>query len=303
MDPRLRGDDAVGQSVASLLACMHPAAKNRGIRVPSLLDTLLPGCRVDASSPRALLIIVHGLAEYAGRYRPIMEALAKNGISSLAYDQRGHGEAPGTRTHVDRFDDFVDDLNLLIRAVHTAHPQLPIFLWGHSMGTIVVLLAASDPQIPVRGVVTTSNSLEIFRRGTNPLNPLFRFLSWLVPRVRIPLGLDSTKISTDESVQRAYASDPQIPPTASLRLIVEFAAACEGAREAAAAITLSSLIVHGEEDAIAPAEGSRVLFRLLASTDKQLQIYPGLRHEVHNEVPAARQEFVNLLSQWILQRS
>ncbi|MBB6093544.1 lysophospholipase [Povalibacter uvarum] len=271
--------------------------------MPSLLDTSLPGFRADAASPRAILIIVHGLAEYAGRYRPIMEELARRGISSLAYDQRGHGEVAGTRTHVDRFDDFVDDLNLLIRAVRAAHPQLPLFLWGHSMGTLVALLAASDPQIPVRGVITTSNSLEIFRRGTNPLNPFFRFLSWLVPRVRIPLGLDSTRISTDESVQRAYASDPRIPPTASLRLIVEFAAACEDAREAAATITLPSLVVHGEEDAIAPAEGSRALFGLLAATDKKLQIYPGLRHEVHNEVPAARQQFVDLLTGWILQRS
>ncbi len=271
--------------------------------MPSLLDTSLPGLRIDAASPRAILIIVHGLAEYAGRYRPIMDELAKSGISSVAYDQRGHGDAEGTRTHVDRFEDFVDDLNLLVRAVRAEHPELPIFLWGHSMGTIVALLAASDPQIPVRGVITTSNSLEIFRRGTNPLNPFFRFLSWLVPRVRIPLGLDSTRISTDESVQRAYASDPQIPSTASLRLIVEFAAACEDAREAAAAITLPLLIVHGEEDAIAPAEGSRALFRLLASTDKQLQIYPGLRHEVHNEVPAARQEFMNLLTHWVIQRS
>lgn len=271
--------------------------------MPSLLDTSLPGFRVDAQSPRAVLIVVHGLAEYAGRYRPIMEELARSGISSFAYDQRGHGEAAGIRTHVDRFDDFVDDLNLMIRAVHAAYPQLPIFIWGHSMGTIVALLAASDPQMPLRGVVTTSNSLEIFRRGTNPLNPFFRFLSWLVPRVRIPLGLDSTKISTDESVQRAYASDPQIPQTASLRLIVEFAAACEDAREAAATITLPSLVVHGEEDAIAPVEGSRALFGLLASSDKKLQLYPGLRHEVHNEVPEARREFVTLLTQWVLQRS
>ena len=271
--------------------------------MPTLFDTALPGLHVDASNPRAVLVIVHGLAEYAGRYRPIMEQLAANGISSVAYDQRGHGAALGARTHVDRFSELVDDLALLIRAVHTAQPQLPIFIWGHSMGTIVALLAAADPHPSIKGVITTSNSLEVFRRGTNPLNPLFRLLSWIVPRARIPLGLDSRKISTDESVQRAYATDPQIPPTASLRLIVEFAAACEAAREAAKSIRLPWLIMHGEEDAIAPAEGSRVLFRDLASTDKQLQIYPGLRHEVHNEVPAAREQFVRLLQQWILQRS
>lgn len=271
--------------------------------MPRLFDTPLPALHVEAASPRAILIIVHGLAEYAGRYLPLMHQLAASGISTVAYDQRGHGAAEGIRTHLDRFEDLVDDLNLAIRAVHAAHPALPIFIWGHSMGTIVALLAASDPHPSVAGVIATSNSLEVFRRGTNPLNPFFRLLSWLVARVRIPLGLDSTKISSDAAVQQAYATDPQIPPTASLRLIVEFARACEVAREAAHAITLPMLVVHGEDDAIAPAEGSRVLFGAVASSDRQLHIYPGARHEVHNEVPAVRDAFVQLLIQWIRQRS
>jgi alpha-beta hydrolase superfamily lysophospholipase len=167
----------------------------------------------------------------------------------------------------------------------------------------VAVLAATAPHPAIRGVITSSNSLEIFRRGTNPLNPFFRFLSWIVPRARIPLGLDGTKISSDESVRRAYVTDPRIPSTASLRLIVEFAAACESARRAAPNISLPWLNVHGEEDAIAPVAGSRVLHETLGSSDKQLQIYAGLRHEVHNEVPAARAAFVHLITGWILTRA
>jgi alpha-beta hydrolase superfamily lysophospholipase len=171
------------------------------------------------------------------------------------------------------------------------------------MGTIVAVLATTAPHPAIRGVITSSNSLEIFHRGTNPLNPFFRFLSWLVPRARIPLGLDGTKISSDESVQRAYMTDPRIPSTASLRLIVEFAAACETARQVAPEASLPWLNVHGEEDAIAPVAGSRVLHETLGSSDKQLQIYPDLRHEVHNEVPAARAAFIKLIANWILERA
>ncbi len=267
--------------------------------MPRLLDTTLNGFATHAATPVAALIIVHGLAEYAERYRGIATELAASGISTFAYDQRGHGEAPGTRTHVERFDRFVDDLNAVIAAVHAAHPSLPIFLWGHSMGTIVAILAAAQPHPAIRGVITTSNSLEIFRRGINPLNPFFRALSRLVPRLRVPLGLDATKISGDEAVQRAYANDPHIPSTASLRLIVEFAAACERARAAAPQIALPWLNVHGEADAIAPVAGSRVLHDLLGTRDKTLQIPPGLRHEVHNEVAAARAEFVRLIAGWM----
>jgi alpha-beta hydrolase superfamily lysophospholipase len=171
------------------------------------------------------------------------------------------------------------------------------------MGSIVTIGAVLSARHRWRGAITSSASLEVFRRGPNPLNPLFRLGSRLLPHVRVPLGLDARKISTDETVQQAYANDPLIPPTASLRLIVEFAAACERCRKAASELTLPWLVVHGEADAIAPVQGSRVLFDALRSPDKQLVIYPGLRHEVHNERPAERAKFVDLLSSWILARA
>ncbi|HKU16270.1 MAG TPA: lysophospholipase [Steroidobacteraceae bacterium] len=268
-----------------------------------LVDAAASGFETLAPQPRAALLIVHGLAEYAGRYRDIAATLAARGISCFAYDQRGHGAQPGTRTHVDRFDDFVDDLNLAAESLRRRSPELPLFVWGHSMGSIVVICAVLSARHRWRGAITTSNSLEVFRRGPNPLNPFFRLAARVAPTIRVPLGLDPRKISTDEAVQRAYGSDPLIPPTASLRLIVEFAAACERCRESAQQLTLPWLVVHGEEDAIAPAQGSRLLFDALQAQDKQLVIYPGLRHEVHNERAAERARFIDLLSSWILART
>jgi alpha-beta hydrolase superfamily lysophospholipase len=121
--------------------------------------------------------------------------------------------------------------------------------------------------------------------------------------VRVPLGLNTDKISSDPAVQRAYGSDPRIPRTASLRLIVEFAAACEQVRTRAAGIQLPCLVLHGELDGIAPAAGAHHLFAALGSTDKQLQIFPGQRHEVHNEIAAVRARFLETVADWILQRT
>lgn len=268
-----------------------------------LLDTHLTEFEAPAAFPKAALIIVHGLAEYADRYRDHARVFAERGVSSFVYDQIGHGDRPGTRTHVRRFDDFADELSTVGNAMQRRCGNLPVFVWGHSMGSIVALLAALRREPWIAGVVTSSNSLEIFRRGLNPLSLFFRCASRIAPRVRIPLGLDGAKISTDEAVQRAYSGDPRIPPTASLRLIVEFAAACERCREGAPRITLPWLVVHGEEDRIAPVEGSRVVFEKLGSRDKQLVIYPGLRHEVHNEKAPDRAKFLDLLSDWILARA
>lgn len=270
--------------------------------MPHLLNTSFPGFACLATDARAALVIVHGLAEYAGRYLDIARTLSERGVSCFAYDQIGHGDRAGARTHVDRFDVFVADLEVVTQAVRSHRPDAPIFLWGHSMGAIVATLGVSNASAHYAGVVTTSNSLEVFRRGLNPLNSVFRAASLLAPRVRIPLGLDARKISRDESVQRSYANDPKIPQTASLRLIVEFAKACERSREDAARMTTPWLVVHGEADQIAPSHGSQALFDRLGSTDKTLVIYPGARHEVHNEQPAARDAFVDLLAGWMLAR-
>ena len=261
----------------------------------------LPGFAVRAARPRAALLIVHGLAEHADRYRSHALELAELGICCFAYDQRGHGAAPGPRAHVERFQHFIDDLTRIVAELCSNQPALPLFVWGHSMGSMVV--AAAAPALPIRGAILSSCSLEAFRDRPNPLHPVFQFLERVVPRVPVPLSLDATKISSDVSVQRAYASDSRIPSMASLRLIVEFARACRELRTAAAQIQLPCLLLHGELDGIAPADGSRQLFALLGSSDKQLQIFAEQLHEVHNESPLARAKFLATLADWVLQRA
>ena len=214
-----------------------------------------------AHSPRAALLIVHGLAEYAGRYRDLAATLADRGISCFAYDQRGHGTRPGTRTHVERFDDFVDDLNLEAESLRRHSPDLPLFVWGHSMGSIVVIGAVRSARHRWRGCdhhqqlagsvparAESAESAVSSRRTRGAADPRSA-------RARRAQDLDGRS-----GCSRRTRTIRLIPPTASLRLIVEFAAACERCRAGAAQMTLPWLVVHGEADAIAPVQGSRVLF-------------------------------------------
>lgn len=264
--------------------------------------TSAPHFQVLAQEPKAVLLIVHGLAEYAERYRGIAERLARQRISTIAYDQRGHGRADGVRTHVDRFDHFVHDVSAVYRNVVAQFPGVPVFVWGHSMGSIAsILFAANEPALS--GLIASSNSLEVFKRGTNPLNPFIRFAALVAPWVRISLGLDARKISRDADVQRAYATDPLIPHTASLRLIVEFAKACEQARDLAENIAVPALVIHGRNDRIAPARGSEIFWERLRSRDKTLKIFPEGMHEVHNDIEGDRRAFQDLIAQWILERT
>ena len=65
-----------------------------------MIGTQFPGFEVVPRSAQAGLIIVHGIAEHSARYRHVAASLAERNIASFVYDQRGHGEYPGTRTHV-----------------------------------------------------------------------------------------------------------------------------------------------------------------------------------------------------------
>jgi alpha-beta hydrolase superfamily lysophospholipase len=66
-----------------------------------------------AGPARATLMIAHGLAEHSGRYGNVIDQLIPLGYAVYALDHRGHGRSDGERCHVDRFDQFVDDLELL----------------------------------------------------------------------------------------------------------------------------------------------------------------------------------------------
>lgn len=268
-----------------------------------MIGTRFPGYEVVPRAAKAGLIVVHGIAEHGGRYRHAAAALAANDIASFVYDQRGHGTSPGTRTHVADFADFAGDLELIGENVGQRFPGLPLFVWGHSMGSIVVVLAATHGLIWARGAITTGCALDALPKLDGIAGRLLRMASLLAPRLRISLGIDGASLTQVLEEQRKHMSDPLVARTASLRLLYGFALACRTCRANAAKITLPWLAVHGEADKVCPTSGSQTLIGLLGSRDKQLVTYPDLFHEVHNEDEHSRAALFDRMSRWILERA
>jgi alpha-beta hydrolase superfamily lysophospholipase len=266
-----------------------------------MIGTRFPGLETVPPSAEAGLIIVHGIAEHSARYRHAAEMLARKNIASFVYDQRGHGMSPGTRTHIGNFADFAADLNLIGENVRQRYPTLPLFVWGHSMGSVVVVLAAQDLKW-ARGIITTGCALDAMPKLDGVAGALLRIASALLPRLRISLSIDASALTQVPEEQHRHMSDPLVPRTASLRLLYGFAEACRTCRANAPAITLPWLAVHGEADKVCPISGSRTLIDALGSRDKQLVTYPNLLHEVHNEDDASRAALFDLMSRWIIER-
>ena len=98
------------------------------------------------------------------------------------------------------------------------------------------------------------------------------------------MALDPNGVSRDPAVVAAYLADPLVyTGKIGARLGKEFMDAMAGAQAGAPKITLPILLQHGDHDSLASVAGSHYLFDHVASTDKRLEIYAGLFHEIYNE--------------------
>ena len=113
--------------------------------IKSPFDGLELACTVyePEISPKGILQLVHGMAEHSVRYQKMMEFFAKNGYVVAIHDQRGHGETAVTLDDRGWFNDktataVVEDVYAFTCELKRAYPNLPVYLYGHSMGSMVV---------------------------------------------------------------------------------------------------------------------------------------------------------------------
>ena len=222
--------------------------------------------------------------------------LASRGCTVHAYDQRGHGRSDGPRCHVESFDEFLDDLGIVLAALRSDQPELPISLVGHSMGGLVTLafLAARKPRIS--SAVTSGAALAL--GAVSPVRvALARVVRRVLPRLSIGSGIDPGGLSRDPLVVRRYLADPLIVRTMTTSLGAELLAAAPRTAARAGDVALPLLLLHGEADPICPVEGSRAFYAGLRAPGSALRVYPALRHEIFNE-PEREAVWQDLLS-WL----
>lgn len=274
-------------------------------------DFNLPPIQYDVpDDARAMLLIVHGMGEHSARYRPVIDLLNANRLGCATFDQRGHGRRPTSerlRGDVESFDDFVADTAAVIEAVRSKYPGLPLFVWGHSMGAIITTLTAArvtaNAPGKIRGVITSGAPVASFDVAPAFVVRLLTWISYVVPRLRLARPFEPERLSRDLTVGMRYGEDPLVPKAITLRLLTELANASALCLQAARKMRVPWLVLHGIDDVIAPAVGSQRLMDALGSADKQIRLWPGARHEVHNEIEPTRTEFLNCIVEWVRERA
>lgn len=250
---------------------------------------------------RALVAIVHGIGEHSGRYGYLVERLTDSGFAVAALDNRGHGRSAGQRGHIDSWADYREDVRLFLRYVHATFPTAPLFLYGHSLGGLIVSDYVLFYPEGIAGLIVSGHPL----RPTGAVKPflvlLAKVLSRYLPNTTLGLGLNDDTLSRDPDVVKAYRDDPLVHRKVTARWGTEALAAVDRVRERAAEIRMPLLILHGEADKINSVDGSKELLELVSSTDKQLNVYPGGYHEPHNDLD--RERVASDVIEWVNSRS
>jgi acylglycerol lipase len=255
------------------------------------------------ASARAGVIIVHGMAEHRGRYADAVRRFNDAGIACFTFDLRGHGQSPGARADISSFQVFVDDVLAIRAGIERSHPQLRLFMWSHSLGSIITIRCVEQRGARLNGVITSGCPIAAFPRMPSPVRSTVVALCSPLGLMHVSPGLAAANLSHSEAVQTSYLNDPLIPAKVTVRLLIALEAACRAALANAGSVTVPWLALHGGADRIAPPHGSRLLVDALGSTDKTLQLFAGMRHEVHNEIEPTPSEFFERVIHWIAAHS
>ena len=248
---------------------------------------------------RATLLFVHGLAEHSGRYEHVLERFSGVGYDCWAFDYRCHGESPGIRVHVDRFEEFAEDVAAAYRMVREAVPIRPLVLVGHSQGGLLVLAHAVTSPTGINGIIVSSPFLGMHPDSKPPaaLQVVANIVSTFASKLMFSKVADPSFLSRTPGVAKAYVADPLVSSTVSARWFTEVIRTQLETREMAGRLSVPAMIMQSGADRLVDPAATRE-WAARAPTDLVEYVeWPGLYHEMFNE--PEREQVFKRMEAWL----
>lgn len=249
---------------------------------------------------KAAVGLVHGLGEHIERYHHVAASLNEKGIAVIAFDQRGHGKSEGPRGHTPSYDQICKDIDILVEQLKEIYPDVPYFLYGHSMGGSQTLYYGLKRKPQLNGLIVTAPGLRPANAPSAATMLLGKGMASLVPTFKMPNGLILEGLSRDPLVVEKYRTDPLVHGVISARLGIDLISSGQWIIEHAGELQLPLLLMQGTKDMLVNPEAT-AQFAARAGKNVTYIEYPGYYHELHNE--PEKQEVLKVIGDWILENS
>lgn len=294
---------------------------------PSCGKGMIHGCRWEpAGKPKAVLQIVHGVAEHVRRYDHFAEFMASQGFLVVAEDHMGHGGSIGSEGHLGYFDGgwfkAVADTHRLLSYTRMECPDVPYILLGHSMGSFMVrTLLCKYPKCGIsaaiisgtawmhRGILNSGiaaatligkkNGFETPSKALNDM--MFGGYNKRVEHKRTACDW----LTRDPHIVDAYVADPLCGFTVTAGLAKDMLTGLKFIQEPENLEKMKKelpvLFIAGSEDPVGNyGEGVRQAANAFAKAGMEnvaMRLYPLCRHEVLNELN--REEVYGHILDWL----
>lgn len=255
------------------------------------------------------MLIFHGYGDHSGRFAHFKRWLAERGVASDSFDFRGHGRSGGRRGFVNRWNEYLDDVRLVL---DTCRPiwaseglaDLPLFVLGHSHGGLVLAAAGIQGVLrpdEVSGCIMTAPYLVPATKLTWPWRLFAALSNVFAPAMRVKTGLTPEHMTADPAMISDSRADTLLLRAATPRWYATAVKTQAEVAARAADFRLPLLCLIGDHDQIASMEGARHFVERISSADKTFHVIPGARHEVLRET--SREQTFQQILQWMRERS
>lgn len=251
-------------------------------------------------SPRAVIVIAHGLGEHSGRYEKIAARLNQEEFSVYALDHQGHGQSSGAKGHVLAFTDYHLDLKKLTDIAIAENADKKCFLLGHSMGGLIAtgyVLRHND----FDGVIISAPAYGVPGKAANQQLKIGAFIGRFLPTVSLSNKIDAKFVCSTEAVVEAYINDPLVHDKITLgwgRAILDEQ---HYVHEHLSELKIPLLMLVPQSDKLTDHAVTEKWFELFPA-NKEIHCYPNSYHEVLNEAVEGQQA-ISTIIQWLSAKS
>ncbi|MFD2562033.1 alpha/beta hydrolase [Aquimarina rubra] len=245
---------------------------------------------------KTIILLVHGMGEHSSRYADyvIPELLAKH-IGVITYDNFGHGKSSGKRGHCPSYNALMEVVDIMYLKANEIASDLPIFLYGHSMGGNLVInyILRSNPKIA--GAILTSPFLRLAFQPPIWKMMMGKLFQKIAPSITLPSGLDVNAISRVPEEVEKYKNDPLVHDKVSPNFSLPIIKAGEQAITKASQLENPILLMHGTADQITSYTASQEFAGITNYVD--FVSFDGAYHELHNDLE--KEKLISVITAWI----
>jgi alpha-beta hydrolase superfamily lysophospholipase len=233
------------------------------------------------NDPRAVIGLIHGLGEHCRRYDHVAAFFNERGIAMVGYDRQGFGRSEGQQGYARSYGSYLDGVAQLMVHCERRYPDVPVFLYGQSMGGQLLLHYLIHRKPNLRGAIATSPHIAEAFRPNLVVVAVGKLMRHLRPTFTLDNQLDITQLSRDPQVVENYRNDPHNHSKLSSQVGIDLLERAQFLQQYSGGLSVPTLLLHGNADGITSFSASKAFAERNAGVE--FRGYDGYYHELHNE--------------------